>query len=130
MVNLIKHKNIKLPGEILAFDLIRNARITKEERKLVMTAVDFEKKDDMYKATQISLRKFIGESYNCHSEAYDTGIKVENTYFANYRQFRGRSGAYQSRGRYNNTRYRSLGRGRGNFEKSNFCNSLWIHHPF
>ena len=48
-VNRVKNKGITIPPEILAFEVIRNAKITQDEEKLVMTGVDYNKKENMYK---------------------------------------------------------------------------------
>ena len=39
--NRIAKKNIKLPEEILAFELLSNANISKQDKMLVLTGMDF-----------------------------------------------------------------------------------------
>ena len=53
--------HIKLPSEILAFKLLRNANLSKQERMLVLTGVNFAEKEKMYVQTKHSLIKFIGD---------------------------------------------------------------------
>ena len=53
--------HIKLPPEILAFKLLRNANLSKQERMFVLTGVDFADKENMYKETKYSLLKFMGD---------------------------------------------------------------------
>ena len=52
---------IKLPSEILAFKLLRNANLSKQERMLVLTGVNFAEKEKMYVQTKHSLIKFMGD---------------------------------------------------------------------
>ena len=52
--------NIKLPSEILAFKLLKNANLRKQERMIVLTGVNFADKENMYKQTKHTLRKFMG----------------------------------------------------------------------
>ena len=51
--------HVKLPSEILAFKLPRNANLSKQERMLVLTGVDFADKENMYRQTKHSLIKFM-----------------------------------------------------------------------
>ena len=52
--------HIKLPPEILAFKLLKNANLRKQERMIVLTGVNFADKMKMYKQTKHALIKFIG----------------------------------------------------------------------
>ena len=51
---------IKLPPEILAFKLLKNANLRKQERMIVLTGVNFADKENMYKQTKHALIKFMG----------------------------------------------------------------------
>ena len=83
----IESKGIKFPNEILAFDLLRNAKITKNERKLVLTGLDYDDKDNLYKDTSQSLRKFLNDGFsNMHNQ---DDLRFENTYFTYNRYQRG-----------------------------------------
>ena len=53
--------HIKLPSEILAFKLLRNANLSKQERMLVLSGVNFAKKENMYQQTKHSLIKYMGD---------------------------------------------------------------------
>lgn len=44
----IEKKNMKLPPEILAFKLLRRSQISKEERMIVLTGMNFENKETLY----------------------------------------------------------------------------------
>ena len=53
--------HIKLPPEILAFKLLKNANLRKQERMIVLTGVNFAEKENMYQQTKHSLIKFMGD---------------------------------------------------------------------
>ena len=59
--NKIVKLNMKLPSPILAFMLLKKSNITKEEKMLVMTGMDYAKKDELYDQAKTSLLKFKGE---------------------------------------------------------------------
>ena len=54
-------KNIKLPAEILAFRLLKRADLSKQDRKLVLTGLDFANRENLYEEAKKSLKKFLGE---------------------------------------------------------------------
>ena len=51
-------KRVVLPSEILAFVLLRKANITREEKLLVLTGMNFENKSTLYEDAKKSLKKF------------------------------------------------------------------------
>ena len=46
--NKILRKQMKLPSEILAFKLLKQAKLTNEERLLVLTGMDYNNRDQLY----------------------------------------------------------------------------------
>ena len=56
----VEKEEIKVPQVVLAFNLLKCARITKDERLLVLTGIDYGQKDSLYEQTKKSLRKFKG----------------------------------------------------------------------
>ena len=52
---------MKLPSEILAFKLIRRANISRVEKMLVLTGMNFNNKDSLYEEAKRSLKKFVGD---------------------------------------------------------------------
>ena len=70
--NRIVKKGMKLPSEILGFQLLRKAKITKEEKLLVLTGMDYSKKDSLYEQAKTSLKKFKGD------DACDAGGALSN----------------------------------------------------
>ena len=83
---LVKLKMV-LPPAILAFKLLRKAGISKNERMLVLTGMDYAKKDELYEQAKKSLLKFKGEQGSGTSDqsvsgAASTAIKLEPTFLA------------------------------------------------
>ena len=57
----IEKFNMKLPSEILAFKLIRRANISRVEKMLVLTGMNFDDKDSLFEDAKRSLKKFVGD---------------------------------------------------------------------
>ena len=77
----IEKKNISLPSEILAFKLLKKANITKEEKLLVLTGMNFNNKAYLYEEAKSSLKKFKGD--DVHARGNETvSIKLEPAYLA------------------------------------------------
>ncbi|KAH3809109.1 hypothetical protein DPMN_137472 [Dreissena polymorpha] len=51
---------MKLPSDILAFKLLKIANITKEEKMLVLTGMDYTNKNTLCEQAETSLKKFKG----------------------------------------------------------------------
>ena len=60
-VSKLEKLNIKLPSEILALKLLRKANLSKQDRMIVLTGVNFADKGNIYKEMKNSLIKFMGE---------------------------------------------------------------------
>ena len=75
----VKNKGITLPSSVLAFKLLRNSNISNSERKIVLTGMDYEKKDTLYDQAKASLKKYCGEggSGTLNSTGVMPGIKQE-----------------------------------------------------
>lgn len=54
----IEKLKMTLPSEILAFKLLRKANISKEEKLLVLTGMDYSNKGTLYEEAKKSLKKF------------------------------------------------------------------------
>ena len=78
---LSKH-SIKLPSEILAFKLLKNANIKGDERLLVLTGLDYSRKETLYEQAQMSLKKFQGDQAvkdrQCGAVKFDAAFLAEN----------------------------------------------------
>ena len=73
-----------IPADILAFMMLKRARITKDERLLVITGMNFEKKDELYEQAKKSLKKFKGDQAyvgGCSNES-SVAIKLEPSFLA------------------------------------------------
>ena len=115
----VKAKGLTLPVCILAFKLLKSAMLSKEEKLLVMTGLDFSKKDDLYEDAKKSLRKFKGETVGSGysgSAGNDIQVKVEPVFYTTGRGFRGRGNTNRGwRGRDRGYKPRDYGNyGRGN----------------
>jgi hypothetical protein len=72
---------MKLPPEILAFKLLRKSLISKEERMIVLTGMNFENRVTLYDEAKKSLKKFKGETCgNAHTTS--PSIKLEPAFLA------------------------------------------------
>ena len=70
--NKILQKQMQLPFEILAFKLLKQAKLTIEERSPVLTGMDYNNRDQLYEQTQKSLKKFKGDLVNPSSNNSET----------------------------------------------------------
>ena len=95
----LTNKSITLPQVVLAFKLIRNANISKEDKKLVLTGLNYATKDQLYDQAKSALKKYCGEGYDsaCKfgsnssvSVKLEPGVKSE-AFAASYRRGRGRA---------------------------------------
>uniref|UniRef100_A0A2C9M991 Uncharacterized protein n=1 Tax=Biomphalaria glabrata TaxID=6526 RepID=A0A2C9M991_BIOGL len=66
---------MKMLPEILAFKLLRKARITQTEKMLVLTGMNFANRETLYEEAKASLRKFKGE--DSKGKKFDACIKLE-----------------------------------------------------
>ena len=110
-----KMDDMKIPVPILAFMLLKKANISKEEKMLVLTGMDFNEKSELYEQAKRSLIKFKGEQRTGAKSVTEVNqdIKLEPTYAtgsdeAYWNNSRGR-GFYQ--GRRGHGGYRGRGRG-------------------
>lgn len=76
---LLKQK-MKLPSEILAFKLLKNANITTDERLLVLTGMNYDEKETLYEQAQASLKKFQGDQVKADRKG--TAIQLSAAYLA------------------------------------------------
>lgn len=76
----IEKKYMVLPSEILAFKLLRKANLSKQEKLLVLTGMDYENRDGLYEQAQKSLKKFKGDVTK--SDSQKESIMLEPTYVA------------------------------------------------
>ena len=103
----IEKKNMTLPPEILAFKLLRKAKITREEKLLVLTGMNYDNKATLYEEAKKSLKKFKGDANIRGTET--TAVKFEPAYFTNNQETAFVAGSSRGRGRYHH-----FSRGAGN----------------
>ena len=106
-VKELKKQGITLPEVVLAMQLLDSAGLDKKDKQIVLTAVDYTKKEEMYEQMKKALRKFFGEQGMSHRQRSDElAIKEEPVYNAESDE------AYYTRGRNNNRGARFRGNGR------------------
>ena len=71
----IEQKNMKLAPEVLAFRLLKKANLTRTEKLLILTGMDFENKPALYEQAKKALIKFkdcfsISSASNCEEKSF------------------------------------------------------------
>ena len=85
----IAKKNRTLPPEIPAFQILIRVNLSKEERILVLTGMDYTKKDMLYDQEKQSLKKFKGDQTSCGALCNSNAsvpIKLEPTFLASFKR--------------------------------------------
>ena len=72
---------MNLPSEILAFKLLSKANISKEEKMLVLTGMNYANKQTLYEEAKQSLKKFKGDIAE-GSASMRSSIKLEPAFLA------------------------------------------------
>lgn len=125
----IKNKGVTIADWLLCFKLLKKAKLTAEERLIVMTGIDFSKKDQnlMYSSAVTAIKKFkcsVG-SESSSSQASGIQIKAEPAWFnRQQKSYRGRGSGGpggSAGGRYDdrNRGYHSDDRNRGAYYNNN-----------
>ena len=81
--NKIVKLNMTLPSAVLAFMLLKKANISKSEKMLVLTGMDYNKKEELYDQAKKSLLKFKGEQGGGGEASAVSSIKLEPVFLAN-----------------------------------------------
>lgn len=76
----IEKKNMPLPPEILAFKLLKKANISKEEKLLVLTGMNYGNRKTLYEEAKKSLKKFKANDDDRSSQR--NSIKLEPAFLA------------------------------------------------
>ena len=109
----IEKKDMPLPSEILAFKLLKKANITKEEKLLVLTGMNFDNKASLYEEAKASLKKFKGDDCRVNEKL---SIKLEPAYLGETEDVLLAAGHVKNH-EFNN--HRRAREGRVTYEKSN-----------
>ena len=110
----LKKQGIVLPVVVMAMQLIDSAGLDKKDKQIVLTAVDYSKKEEMYEQMKSALRKFFGEQAMAYKQRVVAEDSVNATEAEDVNYTRGRSygrgaGYAEGRGR----RWYGTGRGAG-----------------
>ena len=76
--NRLVKLNMTLPKPIVAFKLLKGANISKEQRMLVLTGLDFDNKEGLYEQAKASLKKYLGDNNKISN--VPMALKVESTH--------------------------------------------------
>ena len=109
--NRVKSSGTNLPEEVLAFMLMKRAGLTQLEKMLILSRIDLEKKDQLFKAVKLNMTNFLGKRVK---EGTSNDLKLEPTFLAQHEDclaaagyfrgraqtmpFKGKSKPYQSQG--------------------------------
>ena len=116
----IKNKGITLPSSILAFKLLNGARLSEDERLVIMTGMNFTQKDKLYEDAVSSLKKFKcgTASGGASNDSYGMNIKAEPTYYTSGgRNTRSGYGSYRNRSNYRETQKSGIYTGGSEFNQ-------------
>lgn len=108
LYNRSKKFKMELPEPVLAFKLLECADLEMKDRQLVLTGVDYDQKDTLFKQMRNSLKKFFGQQAAQASGGSVSRIKVEPAFMvAEEVNYTGRQNYYpRGRGRGGNFRGR------------------------
>ena len=107
LYNKLVKCGITIPSQILAFRLLKRASLTKDECLLVMSGLDYTKKETLYEQAKLSLKKFKGDntiSFSNVEKDADILVAQRERYVppmfrgATPRQYPSQSGSYRGRG--------------------------------
>ena len=96
--NRIKLTGTKLPEEILAYMLMRRANLTHIEKMLILSRVDIEKKDDLFKNVKVNMKNILGKRLQEKEKVPDKDeIRLEAAFLAEQEEVLAAHGYYRSR---------------------------------
>ena len=99
----IEKKDMPLPFEILAFKLLKKANITKEEKLLVLTGMNFDHKRCLNEEAKSSLKEFKGDDVHPRGNE-NVSIKLEPAYLAEHEDILLAAGYVKNNATYNQRR--------------------------
>ena len=73
----IEKKKMNLPPEILAFKLLRKAKITREEHSISLTGMNFENRATLYDDAKKALKKFKWSCRGINGCSLGTGLESD-----------------------------------------------------
>jgi hypothetical protein len=79
LANIAKKNNMELPTTVLGLKLLHDAGLTINDKKLVMSEIDFKKKETIYKNAKAGLAKYLTDGTGLTEATSGVrGIKLEN----------------------------------------------------
>ncbi|ESO88643.1 hypothetical protein LOTGIDRAFT_165427 [Lottia gigantea] len=101
----IEKKKINLPPEILAYQLVKRAKLSEDEKLLVLTGMNYSSRETLYEQAKTSLKKFKGWEMN-RSTSTKPAIKLEPAFLAEHEEALNMSGYVRRDSSYNRGGYR------------------------
>ena len=100
--NRIKSTGTTLPEEILAYMLMKRAGLTHIDRMLILSRIDIEKKDTLFKDVKVNMKNILGK--RLQNKSKEDQVKLEPAFLAQneevlatYGYYRARAGTYPSK---------------------------------
>ena len=95
--NRIKSTGTKLPEEILAFMLLKRSGISQVEKTLVLSRLDLEKKDNLFKELKLHMKNILGKRFQDQRKVPADSIKLETNFLAENEHVLAAHGYYRKR---------------------------------
>ena len=97
-----KAKLLEIPGAYPMYVLIKNAKISDHDRKIVLSAVDLKKPEEIYKDTKTSFLKFCGDmtTISCSQEGAGAMLSLEGSFWSTRGGCPGSSGGVRGHGNF------------------------------
>lgn len=95
-INSLKREKITLPDVVVAMQLLSGSDLERRDKQIVLTAVDYNKTNELFSQMKMALRKFYGENTSVSQKEPNYAVIKEES--ANFTGYRGR-GYYPRRGR-------------------------------
>ena len=77
LYNRIVKRKMNLPSSILAFKLLKCANLTTDEHMIVLTGMNYDEPNTLYKQAKKSLKK-----YNATKNSTNTAMELDSAYLA------------------------------------------------
>lgn len=95
--NRIKSSGTKLPEEILAFMLLKRSGVSQVEKTLVLSRLDLEKKDSLFKELKLHMKNILGKRFQDQRKGPTDSIKLETNFLAENEHVLAAHGYYRKR---------------------------------
>ena len=95
--NRIKQSGSKIPEEILAYMMMKRAGLTHVEKMLVISRIDMEDKENLFKKFKIHMKNILGKSFQNQKTKATDEITIEPAFLAEHEEVLATHGYYRNR---------------------------------